>query len=77
MAKINLRLKVQQLNIPNDSLRLKTPFCMSISGPSQGMNLSLIIYCFIYFKSFNNLISSTLLETFVKIYETTYYFSNL
>jgi hypothetical protein len=35
MAYINPRAKVQKVKITNDSLRLKTPFCMSISGPNQ------------------------------------------
>jgi hypothetical protein len=37
MAKLNPRLKVQKIDLTSDSLRLKTPFCMSISGPSQGL----------------------------------------
>ena len=36
MAYLNPRLKVQKLKLSNDALRLKTPFCMCISGPSQG-----------------------------------------
>ena len=36
MAFLNPRLKAQKVKVTANSLRLKTPFCMSISGPSQG-----------------------------------------
>jgi hypothetical protein len=37
MQEINPRLLVQPVNISDDSLKLKTPFCLSITGPSQGI----------------------------------------
>ena len=36
MEEINPRLLVQPLQVSNDALKLKTPFCLSIAGPSQG-----------------------------------------
>jgi hypothetical protein len=42
MEEINPRLLVQSLTISDDALKLKTPFCLSISGPSQAKSNVLI-----------------------------------
>jgi hypothetical protein len=36
MEEIDPRLLVQTVTLSDDSLKLKTPFSLSISGPSQG-----------------------------------------
>ena len=35
MEEIDPRLLVQSLTLSDNALKLKTPFCLSISGPSQ------------------------------------------
>jgi hypothetical protein len=41
MEEIDPKLLVQSVNLSDDALKLKTPFCLSIAGPSQG---AIIIY---------------------------------
>jgi hypothetical protein len=36
MEEINPKLLVQSVTLSEDALKLKTPFSLSISGPSQG-----------------------------------------
>jgi hypothetical protein len=36
MEEIDPRLIVQSITLSDDALKLKTPFCLSIAGPSQG-----------------------------------------
>ncbi len=35
MAFIDPKIEVQKINLDSDALRLRTPFCMCISGPNQ------------------------------------------
>ena len=37
MALINPKIEVQKIKLDPDALRLRTPFCMCISGPNQGI----------------------------------------
>jgi hypothetical protein len=42
MDGINSRATVQKLNLDENALRIQVPFSMSISGPSQSMQISFL-----------------------------------